>query len=461
MFQKILVANRGEIAVRIIRACREMNIKTVAIYSTADEDALHMQLADEAVCIGPPKASDSYLNMHNILSAAVLTGAEAIHPGFGFLSENSLFAAMCEEVNITFIGPDKETIEQMGNKSNAREMMIDANVPVIPGSDHSITSYSELTGIVTEIGLPVIIKAVAGGGGKGMRMVFEEKNLEAQFLQAQSESKAAFNDDRMYVEKIITPAKHIEVQILADHFGEVIHLGERDCSLQRNHQKILEEAPGYTLSPKTRERICDSAVKATKGVGYKNAGTIEFLVDAQENFFFMEMNTRIQVEHPITEMITQVDIIKEMIKIAYNQPLTIKQSDVTFKGHAIECRINAENPLFNFAPSPGELTYLNLPSGGLGLRVDTAMFAGGLIPPHYDSMIAKIITHGNTREDAILKMKRALNEMVIEGIQTNLDFQFDLLSDERFVAGEYTTDTLTEAIIPDWVTEQEAENETV
>lgn len=461
MFQKILVANRGEIAVRIIRACREMNIKTVAIYSTADEDALHMQLADEAVCIGPPKASDSYLNMHNILSAAVLTGAEAIHPGFGFLSENSLFAAMCEEVNITFIGPDKETIEQMGNKSNARKMMIDANVPVIPGSDHSITSYSELTGIVTEIGLPVIIKAVAGGGGKGMRMVFEEKNLEAQFLQAQSESKAAFKDDRMYVEKIITPAKHIEVQILADHFGEVIHLGERDCSLQRNHQKILEEAPGYTLSPKTRERICDSAVKAAKGVGYKNAGTIEFLVDAQENFFFMEMNTRIQVEHPITEMITQVDIIKEMIKIAYNQPLTIKQSDVTFKGHAIECRINAENPLFNFAPSPGELTYLNLPSGGLGLRVDTAMFAGGLIPPHYDSMIAKIITHGNTREDAILKMKRALNEMVIEGIQTNLDFQFDLLSDERFVAGEYTTDTLTEAIIPDWVTEQEDENETV
>ncbi|EXJ24166.1 Biotin carboxylase of acetyl-CoA carboxylase [Alkalibacterium sp. AK22] len=451
MFQKILVANRGEIAVRIIRACRELNIKTVAVYSTADEDALHMQLADEAVCIGPPKASDSYLNIHNILSAAVLTGAEAIHPGFGFLSENSLFAAMCEEVNVTFIGPDKQIIEQMGNKSNAREMMIKAGVPVIPGSSSSITTLDELHANVKDIGLPVIIKAVAGGGGKGMRMVFEADELEERFLQAQSESKAAFSDDRMYVEKIIKPAKHIEVQILADHYGHVVHLGERDCSLQRNHQKIVEEAPSSSLSEETRKRICESAVRAAEGVGYKNAGTIEFLVDEQNDFYFMEMNTRIQVEHPITEMITHIDIVKEQIAIAAGEQLSFTQSDVEMAGHAIECRINAENPGFNFAPSPGEISYLNMASGGLGLRVDTAMFAGGIIPPHYDSMIAKIITHGNTREEAISKMKRALGETVIEGVQTNLEFQMDLLSHPAFVTGDYTTDTLSETIILDWL----------
>lgn len=461
MFQKILVANRGEIAVRIIRACKELNIKTVAVYSTADEDALHMQLADEAVCIGPPKASDSYLNIHNILSAAVLTGAEAIHPGFGFLSENSLFAAMCEEVKITFIGPDKTIIDQMGNKSNAREMMQKANVPVIPGSNESITTLEQLNSNVKDIGLPVIIKAVAGGGGKGMRMVFDEEHLEASFLQAQSESKAAFNDNRMYVEKIITPAKHIEVQILADNYGNVIHLGERDCSLQRNHQKIVEEAPSYSLTDETREKICESAVRAAKKVGYKNAGTIEFLVDKEENFFFMEMNTRIQVEHPITEMITQIDIVKEQITIAAGHKLSIRQEDVIFNGHAIECRINAENPSFNFAPSPGEISYLNMPSGGLGLRVDTAMFAGGVIPPYYDSMIAKVITHGNTRADAISKMNRALNETVIEGIQTNLDFQLDLLQQSSFVSGDYTTETLTKVIIPSWLNEKEAIDETV
>lgn len=461
MFEKILVANRGEIAVRIIRACKELGIKTVAVYSTADEDALHMQLADEAVCIGPPRASDSYLNIHNILSAAVLTGAEAIHPGFGFLSENSLFAAMCEEVNITFIGPDKETIEQMGNKSNAREMMQKANVPVIPGSNSSITTLDELHEHVQSIGLPVIIKAVAGGGGKGMRMVFDSDQLEASFLQARSESKAAFNDNRMYVEKIITPAKHIEVQILADHHGNVIHLGERDCSLQRNHQKIVEEAPSSSLTDEARENICMSAVRAAQGVGYKNAGTIEFLVDQNEQYYFMEMNTRIQVEHPITEMITHVDIVKEQIRIAAGLPLTVTQEDIEFKGHAIECRINAENPAFNFAPSPGEVTYLNMPSGGLGLRVDTAMFAGGMIPPHYDSMIAKIITHGQTREDAVCKMIRALDEMVVEGIQTNLDFQHDLLSHEAFESGEYTTETLSQQIIPDWLNEKEAENEAI
>ncbi|WP_368644842.1 acetyl-CoA carboxylase biotin carboxylase subunit [Alkalibacterium putridalgicola] len=456
MFQKILIANRGEIAVRIIRACQEMNIKTVAVYSTADKDALHMQLADEAVCIGPSKANESYLNIHNILSAAVLTGAEAIHPGFGFLSENSTFAAMCEEVNVAFIGPKKEVIDQMGNKSNARDMMKKADVPVVPGSDHAITEFKDVKEMVDEIGMPVIIKAVAGGGGKGMRMVFEEKDLEAKFLQAQSESKAAFDDDRMYVERIITPAKHIEVQILADHFGNVIHLGERDCSLQRNHQKILEEAPSPTLSEETRQRICQSAVDAAETVGYENAGTIEFLVDTDENFYFMEMNTRIQVEHPITEMITAFDIVKEQIRIASGERLSISQDDVTLTGHAIECRINAENPLFNFAPSPGNIDFLNIPSGGLGLRVDTAMFAGSVIPPYYDAMVAKVITHGNTRDEAISKMKRALNEMVIEGIQTNLDFHIDLLHDEHFRNGRYTTDTLSQVIIPDWLKSKEA-----
>lgn len=456
MFQKILIANRGEIAVRIIRACQELNIKTVAVYSTADKDALHMQLADEAVCIGPSKANESYLNIHNILSAAVLTGAEAIHPGFGFLSENSTFAAMCEEVNVAFIGPKKEVIDQMGNKSNARDMMKKANVPVVPGSDRSITLFEDVKKMVDDIGLPVIIKAVAGGGGKGMRMVFEEKELEAKFLQAQSESKAAFNDDRMYVERIITPAKHIEVQILADHYGNVIHLGERDCSLQRNHQKILEEAPSPSLTVKTRQRICQSAVAAAETVGYENAGTIEFLVDTDENFYFMEMNTRIQVEHPITEMITGIDIVKEQIKIASGERLSVSQDDVNLTGHAIECRINAENPLFNFAPSPGNIEFLNIPSGGLGLRVDTAMFAGAVIPPFYDAMVAKVITHGNTRDEAINKMNRALNEMVIEGIQTNLDFHIDLLENESFQDGKYTTDTLTQKIIPSWLKTKEA-----
>ncbi|MFO8069827.1 MAG: acetyl-CoA carboxylase biotin carboxylase subunit [Alkalibacterium sp.] len=461
MFQKILIANRGEIAVRIIRACQELNIKTVAVYSTADKDALHMQLADEAVCIGPSKANESYLNIQNILSAAVLTGAEAIHPGFGFLSENSTFAAMCEEVNVSFIGPNKDIIDQMGNKSNARAMMQKANVPVVPGSDHSITTFSEVEEMVIAIGLPVIIKAVAGGGGKGMRMVFKEDDLEAKFLQAQSESKAAFDDDRMYVERIITPAKHIEVQILADHYGNVIHLGERDCSLQRNHQKILEEAPSPTLSEKTRKLICESAVEAAKTVGYENAGTIEFLVDADEKFYFMEMNTRIQVEHPITEMITSIDIVKEQIKIAFGERLSITQADVVLTGHAIECRINAENPLFNFAPSPGNVDFLNVPSGGLGLRVDTAMFAGATIPPFYDAMVAKVITHGKSREEAISKMDRALNEMVIEGIQTNLDFHIDLLKDTNFRTGEYTIDTLSQVIIPKWLKDKEANNEVV
>lgn len=457
MFQKVLVANRGEIAVRIIRACREMGIQTVAVYSEADNDALHMQLADEAVCIGPAKASESYLNMHNILSAAVITGASAIHPGFGFLSENSTFAAMCEEVNITFIGPDKETIEQLGNKANAREMMKKANVPIVPGSDGFLKSDEEALTVAKEIGFPVIVKAVAGGGGKGMRIVESEENLLLAYHHAKNEAKAAFGDDRMYMEKIISPAKHIEVQLLGDEYGSVIHLGERDCSLQRNHQKILEEAPSSILTSKQQEEIGEAAVKAAQSIGYKNAGTVEFLLDEDGQFYFMEMNTRIQVEHPVTEMVTGIDIVQEQLRIASGEPLSLSQEEVKLKGHAIECRINAENPSFNFAPSPGTINYLNLPSGGFGLRVDSALFAGGEIPPHYDAMVAKVITHGRDRTEAIAKMKRALGEMVIEGIQTNQRFQLDLLEDERFVKGEYDTKFLENSFIPDWLSNMEEE----
>lgn len=457
MFQKILIANRGEIAVRIIRACQEMGIQTVAVYSEADEDALHMQLADEAVCIGPAKASDSYLNMQNILSAAVITGAQAIHPGFGFLSENSTFAAMCEEVNIVFIGPDKETIDQMGNKANAREMMRKANVPIVPGSDGFLVTDEEVLETAEQIGYPVIVKAVAGGGGKGMRVVESEAQLIQAFNHAKSEAKAAFGDDRMYMEKIISPAKHIEIQLLGDHHGHVIHIGERDCSMQRNHQKILEEAPSHVLTEEQREEIGAAAVRAAEYVGYKNAGTVEFLMDDSGAFYFMEMNTRIQVEHPITEMISNFDIVQEQIKIANNEPLSIDQDTLKLSGHALECRINAENPAFNFAPSPGVISYLNLPSGGNGLRVDTALFAGGEIPPYYDAMIAKVITHGKTREIAIAKMKRALKEMIVEGIQTNLQFQLDLLDDETFLSGKYDTEYLEKSFIPKWQNELEEE----
>lgn len=455
MFQKVLVANRGEIAVRIIRACREMGIQTVAVYSQADYDALHMQLADEAVCIGPAKASESYLNMHNILSAAVITGAQAIHPGFGFLSENSTFASMCEEVNITFIGPDTDTIEQLGNKANAREIMRKANVPIIPGSEGFIETDEQAIEIAENIGYPVIVKAAAGGGGKGMRVVEEEKDLVASYNNAKSEAKAAFGDDRMYMEKIVSPAKHIEVQLLGDHHGNIIHLGERDCSLQRNHQKLLEEAPSFILTPKQRDEIGQAAVRAAKSVNYKNAGTVEFLLDENGKFYFMEMNTRIQVEHPVTEMVTGVDIVQEQLRIANGELLSLSQEDLRINGHAIECRINAENPLFNFAPSPGMIDYLNLPSGGFGLRVDSALFAGGEIPPYYDSMVAKIITHGRNRSEAIAKMKRALGEMVIEGIQTNQNFQLGLLDNEQFLKGEYDTKFLENTFIPEWLVADE------
>jgi acetyl-CoA carboxylase biotin carboxylase subunit len=450
MFKKILIANRGEIAVRIIRACREMGIQTVAVYSEADRDALHMQLADEAICIGPAKATDSYLNMQSILSAAVVTNAQAIHPGFGFLSENSTFATMCKEMNVTFIGPDAVTIDQMGNKANARALMIEANVPVIPGSEGFITDTNEAKQLADRLGYPVMVKAAAGGGGKGMRKVLRSEELVTAFNNAKNEAKAAFGDDQMYMEKIIEHARHIEVQLLGDHYGNVIHLGERDCSLQRNNQKVIEESPSVAINEEQRKKLGETAVRAAKSVGYKNAGTIEFLLDQNSEFYFMEMNTRIQVEHPVTEMATEIDIVKEQLLIASGAELSIKQSDVRLTGHTIECRINAENPAFNFAPSPGTIHYLMMPSGGNGLRVDSAMFAGADIPPYYDAMIAKIITKGANRTEAIAKMQRALGEMVIDGIISNQFFQEDLLMDKRFVNGEYDTSFLQDVFLKEW-----------
>ena len=447
MFNKVLIANRGEIAVRIIRACRELGIATVAVFSEPDRDALHTQLADEAVCIGPARASDSYLNMQNIISAAVLTKAQAIHPGFGFLAENSTFAAMCEECNIKFIGPDAETIDAMGNKSNARELMIKANVPVIPGSDGVVTDVEEAYKVAEKLGYPVMIKASAGGGGKGIRIVREKNELEAAFEAAKSETKAAFGDDTMYMEKVIENARHIEIQVLGDNFGNVIHLGERDCSLQRRNQKVLEEAPSPALSDEVRKAMGDAAVRAAQTVGYKSAGTIEFLYDKSGKFYFMEMNTRIQVEHPVTEMITGVDIVKEQIRIASGLPLSYKQDDIVIKGHAIECRINAEAPERNFAPSPGKIELLLMPGGGIGVRVDSAVYAGYKIPPYYDSMIAKVITYGKDRNEAIAKMHRALYEFVIEGVDTNIDFQETILTNPNYIKGEFDTSFIANEII--------------
>ncbi|WP_434291774.1 acetyl-CoA carboxylase biotin carboxylase subunit [Clostridium botulinum] len=438
MFKKILVANRGEIAVRIIRACREMGIETVAIYSEADKDALHVQLADEAVCIGPPSSKDSYLNMYNIISATVLTGSQAIHPGFGFLSENSKFANMCKDCNIVFIGPDSETIDKVGNKSNARDIMIRAGVPVIPGSNGVIHNEEEALNIAEEIGYPVVVKASAGGGGRGIRIVHSRENMIKAFNTAKSEAKGAFGDDSMYVEKFIKNPRHIEFQILGDNYGNIIHLGERDCSLQRRNQKVLEEAPSPRMNEELRKRMGDVAIKAAKAVEYKNAGTIEFLLDEDGSFYFMEMNTRIQVEHPITEMVTGVDILKEQIKIAYGEKLNIKQKDIKIQGHAIECRINAEDYKNGFRPCPGKIENLYIP-GGLGVRLDSSVYSGYTIPPYYDSMIGKLIAYGRNREETIQIMKRALGELIIEGVNTNIDFQFIILEDENFIKGEYTT----------------------
>ncbi|MEO1782329.1 acetyl-CoA carboxylase biotin carboxylase subunit [Enterococcus diestrammenae] len=453
MFQKVLIANRGEIAVRVIRACRELGIRTVAVYSEADHDALHAELADEAICIGPAKAADSYLNVTQILSAALVTHAEAIHPGFGFLSENSRFASMCEELNLTFIGPKAATIDAMGNKINARQLMIEANVPVIPGSDGALTDVHEALTIAAEIGYPVMLKAAAGGGGKGIRKVLSAEELPQHFASAQQEAKAAFGNDEMYLEKIIYPARHIEVQILGDDFDNVIHLGERDCSLQRNNQKVLEESPSVVITEEKRQHLGQAAVRAAKAVGYRNAGTIEFLMDQAGAFYFMEMNTRIQVEHPITEMVTGVDLVKKQLEIASGEALNLTQEEIIMTGHAIECRINAENPAFNFAPSPGKIHNLFLPSGGLGLRVDSGMYSGYTIPPYYDSMIAKIIVHGETRFEALMKMQRALGELVTEGVTTNADFQMDLISHPQVIAGDYDTAFLQESFLPNWTPE--------
>ncbi|MHC5227240.1 acetyl-CoA carboxylase biotin carboxylase subunit [Enterococcus sp. LJL99] len=450
MFSKVLIANRGEIAVRIIRACRELGIQTVAVYSEADKDALHTQLADESICIGPAKAVDSYLNVQHVLSAAIVTNAEAIHPGFGFLSENSQFAAMCEECNITFIGPSAKTIDAMGNKINARRLMQEAKVPVIPGSEGVINSVEEALTIAGSIGYPVMLKAAAGGGGKGIRKVLTKEELPQHFTSAQQEAKAAFGNDDMYIEKIIYPARHIEVQILGDNYGHVIHLGERDCSLQRNNQKVLEESPSVIMSEEKRRLIGETAVRAAKAVNYQNAGTIEFLMDKSGEFYFMEMNTRIQVEHPVTEMVTGVDLVKAQLKIAAGEELLIKQEDIVMTGHAIECRINAENPAFNFAPSPGKINNLLLPSGGMGLRVDSAMYTGYTIPPYYDSMIAKVIVHGEDRFDALMKMQRALTEIVTDGVVTNAEFQLDLIAHDQVVAGDYDTSFLQETFLPNW-----------
>ncbi|MBE6065608.1 acetyl-CoA carboxylase biotin carboxylase subunit [Clostridium cochlearium] len=438
MFKKILIANRGEIAVRIIRACREMGIETVAVYSEIDKESLHVEMADEAICIGPPSPKDSYLNIKNILSATVLTGAEAIHPGFGFLSENSKFASMCKECNIVFIGPDSELIDKMGNKSNARRIMEEAGVAVVPGSKKPIENSQEALDLAEKIGYPVMIKASAGGGGRGIRVVKHEKELIEAINTAKKEALSAFGDDSMYMEKYIECPKHVEIQILGDNYGNIVYLGERDCSIQRRNQKILEEAPCSVITQELRNKMGEAAVRAAKYVGYKNAGTIEFLLDKHNNFYFMEMNTRIQVEHPITEFITGVDLIKEQIKIAAGMKLSFSQEDIKIQGHSIECRINAEDTLNNFMPCPGRISGLFIP-GGLGIRVDSNIYDGYTIPPTYDSMIAKLIVHGRDRHEAINKMKRALGEFLIDGIKTNIDYHMSILNNEKFISGNYDT----------------------
>ncbi|MBC8546197.1 acetyl-CoA carboxylase biotin carboxylase subunit [Clostridiaceae bacterium NSJ-31] len=444
MFHKILIANRGEIAVRIIRACREMGIRTVAVCSEADRLALHAQIADECVCIGPAPSRDSYLNMQAILSACEITGAEAVHPGFGFLSENSAFARLCERCNVKFIGPSPESIDRMGDKANAKTTMRLAGVPVVPGSDGAITSMAEARRIAREVGYPVMVKASAGGGGRGIRRVDNEDALEAAVTAAQQEAQSCFGDDTVYLEKFIVDPRHVEIQILADEHGHVVHLGERDCSLQRRNQKMIEESPSPSplMNDALRAKMGEAAVSAARAVDYHNAGTIEFLLDTRGDFYFMEMNTRVQVEHPVTEFVTGLDIVQQQIRIAAGEPLDLRQEDIHLTGHAIECRINAENPALGFRPSPGTVTALHMP-GGPGIRVDSAMYAGYTIPPYYDSMIAKLIAYAPTREQALAKMKWALAEFLVEGVDTNVEFQLELLRDPDVERGRYDIGFLT------------------
>lgn len=434
MIKKVLIANRGEIAVRIIRACREMGIETVAVYSEADREALHTQLADEAVCIGPAPSSQSYLSMENIISATIVSGADAVHPGFGFLSENSRFAELCEQCHITFIGPPSHVIANLGNKQAAKNTMAAAGVPVIPGSEKAIYTAEAGFEEAEKIGYPVIIKAALGGGGKGMRTADSPEDFAESFCTAQKEARMAFGDNTMYVEHFVRKPRHIEFQILADQKGNVIHLGERDCSVQRNHQKMIEESPCEIISDKLRKKMGEAAVKAAKACGYVNAGTIEFLLDRDGSFYFMEMNTRIQVEHPVTEWVTGVDLVKEQIRIASGQPLSYRQKDIHITGHAIECRINAENPEKGFRPSPGTITDMYFP-GGKGIRIDSAVYSGYTVQPYYDSMIAKLIVWAKNRDEAIRKMQSALGEIIIEGIDTNVDYQYEILNHPDFLTG--------------------------
>jgi acetyl-CoA carboxylase biotin carboxylase subunit len=437
VFKKILIANRGEIALRIIRACKEMGIKTVAVHSTADANSLHVRFADESVCIGPPKSADSYLNVPSIISAAEITDAEAIHPGYGFLAENSSFAEICNSTGIRFIGPSPESIKQMGDKARARETAKSAGVPVLPGSNGVVTEESSAIEIAREIGFPVIVKAAAGGGGKGMRVVMDESEFANAFVMAQTEALAAFSNADVYLEKYILQPRHIEIQLMADEKGNTVYLGERECSIQRRHQKLIEEAPSVIVTEALRKQMGEMAVAIAKSVKYRNAGTIEFLLDENGKYYFMEMNTRIQVEHPITEMVTGIDLVKEQIRIAAGLPLSFTQADIRIKGHSIECRINAEDPE-KFTPSPGTITAFN-PPGGLGVRVETAAYTQYVIPPHYDSMIAKLVVHAGTRADAIMRMQRALGEFIIEGVKTTIPMHIKILNDPQFQKGDIST----------------------
>lgn len=446
MFKKILIANRGEIALRIIRACREMDIQTVAVFSEADRDALHVRAADQAVCIGPHPSAKSYLNIPNIISAAELTGVDAIHPGYGFLSENARFAEICESCGIAFIGPSPRAIETMGDKATARKTMIEAGVPVVPGSKEVITDLDTASVLAEEIGYPIMIKASAGGGGKGMRIAQNAKELIKSIQAAQNEAQAAFGNSEVYLEKYVEEPRHIEFQILADKHGNVIHLGERDCSLQRRNQKLLEEAPSSALTPELRKVMGDAAIKAAQAANYSSVGTIEFLLDKHNNYYFIEMNTRIQVEHPVTELVTGVDLLKEQIRVAAGEHLTLKQDDVQIRGWAIECRINAENPDKNFMPSPGTIEFYHVP-GGPGVRVDSAAYQGYAIPPYYDSMVGKLIVWGADREEALQRMKRALEEFVIEGIHTTIPFHLKVLDNAFFRRGEVYTNFIQRRIL--------------